>query len=224
MQLKGTHMIKRMSALLAIVALMLGIAACGDDEEESGGGGGSASEEPVAEIAELTGDNTQVTFDEGFVTALGDLGLTPGGVGDAKLVQGGAAAQFPITGGEVTYYDPDSDVRPYVQGIIEHEGSGLSLTAGKTTVELTDFVIDPATSELTGTVTANGEVAAEDALLFKLDGSTLEPLAMEGDAAVLEGTQVLLSADAAALLNDTFKVDALQEDLLIGVSKISVTG
>ena len=43
-------------------------------------------------------------------------------------------------------------MRPFVQGIIDHEGSGLSLTAGDTTVELTDFVIDPGTSELTGTV------------------------------------------------------------------------
>lgn len=213
-------MIKRITAFLAIAALMLGIAACGDDDDEGSG----ASEEPVAEIAELTGDNTQVTFDEGFVTALGDLGLTPGGVGDAGFVMGGAAAQFPISGGDVTYFDPESDVRPYVQGIVEHEGSGLSLTAGDTVVELTDFVVDPGTSELTGTVTANGEVAAEDALLFKLDGTTLEPLKMEGDAAVLEGTQVLLSADAAELLNDTFGVDALAEDFLIGIAKISVTG
>lgn len=218
-------MTKFLSALFAIAALTFGLVACGDDEESSSSSsGGSSSEEPLAQIDELTGDNTQVTFDEGFVAALGDLGLTPGGVGDAKFVEGGAAAQFPISGGDVTYYDPESDVRPYVQGILEHEGSGLSLTAGDTVVELTDFVIDPGTSELTGTVTANGKVAAEDALLFKLDGTTLEPLAMEGKAAVLEGTRVLLSADATSLLNDTFGVDALEEDFLIGISKISVTG
>ena len=60
-----------------------------------------------------------------------------------------------------------------------HEGSGLSLTAGKTKVELTDFVIDPGTSELTGTVSVNGKEAAEDALLFNLDGSTLKPLIVQ---------------------------------------------
>lgn len=216
-------MTKQLAALLALLALTFGLVACGDDDEDTGSSD-AASEEPVAEIPELTGDNTQVTFDEGFVAALGDLGLEPGEVGDAKFVQGGGAVQFPITGGNVTYYDPESDVRPYVQGVLEHEGSGISLTAGDTTVELTDFVIDPATSELFGTVSANGEVAAEDALIFKLDGTTLNPLAMEGDAAVLEGTGVLLSADAASLLNETFGVDALEEGIPVGVSKISVTG
>ena len=51
-------------------------------------------------------------------------------------------------------------------------GSGLSLTAGGTEVELTDFVIDPGDSTLTGTVSVDGKEAATDALLFDLDGRT----------------------------------------------------
>ncbi len=115
-------------------------------------------------------------------------------------------------------------MRPYVQGEIDHDGSGLSLTAGKTEVELTDFVIDPGTSELFGTVSVNGKVAAEDAKLFDLDGSTLNPLAVDdkNGTATLEGTTVLLSDDAAALLNDTFKTDALAGGFKIGVSEIVV--
>ena len=54
--------------------------------------------------------------------------------------------------------------------------SGLSLTAGGTVVELTDFVIDPGASVLTGTVSVDGGVAAEAAPLFSLDGRTLNPL------------------------------------------------
>jgi hypothetical protein len=53
---------------------------------------------------------------------------------------------------------------------------GLSLTAGGTQVELTDFVIDPGASVLTGGVSVDGEVAAEGAPLFFLDGRTLKPL------------------------------------------------
>jgi hypothetical protein len=37
-------------------------------------------------------------------------------------------------------------------------------------------VIDPGASVLTGTVSVNGEVAAEGAPLFSLDGRTLNPL------------------------------------------------
>ena len=135
---------------------------------------------PVAQIDNLTGVDTAVTLDTGFVDALTKLKVTPGPVGDAEISKDGVAS-FPITGGNVTYYDPASPVRPYVQGVIDHEGSGLSLTAGKTEVELTDFVIDPGTSELTGTVSVNGKEAATDALLFDLDGSTLEPLKTNPD-------------------------------------------
>ncbi|UJA21777.1 hypothetical protein HJD18_00615 [Thermoleophilia bacterium SCSIO 60948] len=218
--------------MLLLAALAFGAAACGDDEESSGGsssgsGSGSAesseaSTEPLAEIDPLTGDVTEVTFDKGFVDALTQLKVAPGPVGDGEISNAGVAS-FPITGGDVTYYDPASSVRPYVQGEIDHMGSGLSLTAGDTVVELTDFVVDPATSELTGTVSANGKVAAEDALLFNLDGSTLKPLKENSDgSATLEGTQVLLSDDAAKLLNKTFGIKDLKGGLLVGISSITV--
>lgn len=131
---------------------------------------------------------------------------------------------FPITGGDVTYFEPGT-ASPFVQGLIEHEGSGLSLeSADGTLVELTDFEVDPANSVLTGTVSTDGEVAAQSAPLFFLDGGTLEPLeVMEADGtAALQGTTVELKAEAAELLNDTFGVDAPEEGLVIGVATITV--
>jgi len=212
----------RLGALmLLIAAFALGLAACGSDDSSDDSG---ASEEPVAQIDQLTGDQTEVTFDKGFVDALTKLGLTPGPVGDATISKDGVAS-FPITGGNVTYYDPASDVRPFVQGIIEHDGSGLSLDSGKVEVELTDFTIDPGTSQLTGTVSADGKEVATDALLFDLDGSTLNPLETNPDgSATLEGTTVELSDDAAALLNDTFGTDALAGGFVVGISSITVAG
>lgn len=181
----------------------------------------AADPEPIASIPELDGVDTQVTLDAGFVEALGTLGLTPGVIGGATLSPEGVLA-FPITGGNVDYYDPAEDYRPYVQGEIDHEGSGISLTAGDTVVELTDFVIDPGTSELTGTVTVNGEVAGEDVFIFNLDGSTLNPLETDADGnAVLEGTTVYISEDAAPLLNDTFGTDAVTDQLVVGIAKIT---
>ncbi len=158
-------------------------------------------------------------LDQGFVDALASLKLTPGVVGDAKLANG--SISFPITGGDVTYYEPGS-IDPYVQGIIEHDGSGLSLTAGDTTAELTNFEIDPGTSKLYGDVAVNGESAADHAFIFQLDGSTLKPLQTEGDTAILEGTKVEMSDDAAALLNDTFNSDAVEGGLLVGIAKITI--
>ena len=161
-----------------------------------------------------------MTLDPSFLAGLTSLKLTPAPVGSAKI--DGAVANFPITGGNVTYFTPGS-VSPYVQGKINHDGSGLSLTGGGTKVELTNFVVDPAGSVLTGKVTANGKVAAESAPLFFLDGRTLKPLQTgPADTAILEGTTVSLTKEAADLLNKTYGVTALTPFFKVGVAKITV--
>ena len=219
------------SALLAAGALAFTAAACGDDSEEvpstaPGGAsstpGASSKPEPAAEIKSLSGTSTKVTLDAGFVEALTSLKVTPGPVGDASISKAGVAS-FPITGGNVTYYTPGS-ISPYVQGLINHDGSGLSLTAGGKKVELENFDVDPGKSVLTGDVSVDGTEAAPDAPLFFLDGSTLEPLRTnaDGSKAVLEGTTVKLKQEAADLLNKTFGIDALKAGLVIGVAKITV--
>jgi hypothetical protein len=207
------------SILLATAALAFGAAACGSDDPSSSAT--KSSPKPVAQVDQLSGKSTAVTLDAGFADALKSLKLTPAPVGDASISTAGVAS-FPITGGNVTYYKPGS-VSPFVQGEIDHEGGGLSLTGGGKKVELTDFVVDPGASVLTGTVSVDGKVAAQDAPLFFLDGRTLNPLEVNNDGtAVLEGTTVKLKAEAAQLLNQTFGVDALKEGLVIGVAKITI--
>jgi hypothetical protein len=163
-----------------------------------------------------------VALDSGFTDALQSLEVTPGTVGDATISDG--SARFPITGGNVTVYEPGA-ADPYVQGRIEHEGSGLSLTKGDTEVRLTDFVVDPGNpATLMGKVTANGETVAESTVLFDLDGSTLEPIATDADAgtATLTGTTVRLNDGAATALNQAFSTDAIQGGLTIGIATIVV--
>jgi hypothetical protein len=216
--------------LVAGVALsaVLGLGACssGDDSADAATSSGSSTEfgrpDPVASIPALSGGSTAVALDADFVAALESLGVAPGTLGDATLADG--SVSFPITGGTVTVFDKETGYRPYVQGTLLHEGSGLSLTAGGTTVELTNFTIDPGTpARLFGDVAVNGAQAAASAPLFDLNGSTLEPLSTDSDGnAVLDGTQVLLSPEAADLLNQTFGVTALEGGLLIGISTISV--
>ena len=209
------------AALFATAAIALGATACGSDSS-SDGGSSSAGADPVAQVDNLTGVSTDVTLDAGFVKALTDLKVTPGPVGDAKISAEGVAS-FPITGGNVKYFTPDGDVQPFVQGVINHDGSGLSLEAGGKKVELTDFNVDPGQSILTGNVSVDGTEAAADAPLFFLDGRTLNPLESKDDGtAVLEGTTVVLTKTAADLLNETFGVDALSNKVVIGVAKITI--
>ena len=213
---------KKSLAAVATVALLAGpLAACGSSDSEGGSSASSSQSapKPVASIEALQGETTAIALDKGFTDALTALKLTPGVVGTAKLEAGSLI--FPITGGNVTYFKPGT-VSPYVIGQIQHEGSGLSLTAGGTKVELTNFNVDPGVSRVYGDVSVNGKVAATSAFLFQLDGRTLKPLQTEGDTAILEGTKVSISADAAPLLNDTFKTDAVKPGLLVGIAKITV--
>jgi hypothetical protein len=226
--LRGSLFSRTIPALAVSGVLALGVTACGSDDSSdsastSSSSSQSASTKPAAEVKDVTGGVTRVTLDSGFVQALTSLKVAPAPVGDAKISAKGVAS-FPVTGGSVKYYTPDGPVQPYVQGELDHDGSGLSLTAGDTKVELTDFVIDPGKSVLTGKVSVNGEVAAESAPLFFLDGRTLKPLrlASNDSKAILEGTTVKLKQEAADLLNKTFKIDALKAGLVIGVAKITV--
>ena len=219
---------RKTAALAASIALALGASACGGEESSSNGNANSATAaektppKPVAQIDQLSGRSTSVKLDAGFVEALTSLKVTPGAVGDGKITKGGSAV-FPITGGNVTYYEPGT-VSPYVQGMIDHQDSGLSLEAGGKKVELTDFVVDPGGSVLTGTVMLDGKEAAPAGTpLFFLDGRTLNPLeAKDNGTAVLEGTTVKLKQEAADLLNSTFEIDALKAGLEIGVATITV--
>ncbi|GAA3522285.1 hypothetical protein GCM10022234_18030 [Aeromicrobium panaciterrae] len=202
-------------ALAAAAAFPL--AAC--SSSDSDGGSSTSAPKALASIDGLTGESTAILLDQGFVDALTSLKLTPGVVGTAALTEGSLV--FPITGGNVTYFKPGT-VSPYVIGQIQHEGSGLSLTAGDTKVELTNFNVDPGVSRVYGDVSVNGKVAATSAFLFQLNGTTLKPLQSEGDTAILEGTKVFISPVAADLLNKTFGTDAVTKDLLVGIAKITV--
>jgi len=221
----------RALALVLAVVLAVSLGACGRGEEEGGQAETTPAQqqarpvppEPVVEVSDLSeGRTTRVTLNPDFLEALEGLELTPDAVGDATLNEEGVAT-FPITGGDLTYFEPGT-VSPYVQGEILHEGSGLSLTGDGTEVELTDFVVDPGASVLTGDVSVDGEVVAEDSPLFFLNGRTLEGLRTndDGTLAILEGTTVELKREAADLLNDTFGIDALEEDMKVGTAKITV--
>ena len=216
---------RAVAAVRGPALLAVPLAACGDDSDAGSGSESSSSSsskppKAVAALDAIPGGTTQITLDKGFTDALASLKLTPGLVGDAELTDAGEL-RFPISGGNVTIFTP-GEVSPYVVGQIHHDTSGLSLTAGDIVVELNNLNVDPTVSRVYGDVEVGDKVVAKNAYLFTLNGSTLKPLAMEGTDAVLEGTKVFISPDAAPLLNETFGTDAVTPELLVGVAKINV--
>jgi len=156
---------KRLSAgVAAAAALSVSLAACSSGSGSSDSSSSSSSSstpapkpakaKPVASIDALTGKSTAIKLDKGFTDALTSLKLTPGVVGTAKLTAGSLV--FPITGGNVTYFKPGT-ASPYVIGQVQHEGSGFSLTAGKTKVQIVNLNVDPGVSRVYGDVTVNAK-------------------------------------------------------------------
>jgi hypothetical protein len=211
----------KIAAAVSAVGLAAGLAACSSDPK------------PQGSFGKLTGNNTTVVFAPSFLSAITGLGVTPSGFGTAKLAKSGGdtTAAFPITGGKATIYKK-GDKTPYVQGEVDHSGSGLNLAAGGTTVTMKDFVIDPGNnSKLTGEVDVNGAVAYKSVKLFDLDGSTLKTPSISSDGvATLSGTTIYLSPEAAGALNKTFKLTgskALPTDKMkikVGTAIIKATG
>ena len=87
------------------------------------------------------GSYTSLKLDPGAVTALTGLGVAPAPIAPARALAADELA-FPIT---------NSASNALRTGVIRHSG-GISLTAGQTTVALTDFDIDVAKRRLTALV------------------------------------------------------------------------
>ncbi|MDO9457328.1 hypothetical protein [Nocardioides sp.] len=221
---------KKVLAGLAGLALLAGpLAACGSDDSDSSSNDSSSSSESsgridyLAQITDLSqnGGDTSVKLDPGFLEALTTLKVTPSPFEDATL--DGDTITFPITGGNVGLFKPGT-TPDYVVGQVQHEGSGLNLEAGGTTVTVGNFNVDPVASLVYGDVAVDDAVAATDIPIFRLDGTTLqEPdLAGGGNEVTLQGSGVFLTEGAATLLNDTFGIQDLSGDVKVGVATIKV--
>jgi hypothetical protein len=209
--------------------LLLGAAACGSSSTGSSSSSAppppssaapAAAATPMAEIPNLTGVDTAVELDPQLLPTLTSLKVTPMPTGNGKLTMTyGPTLDFPITGGNVKVFD--KSVTPYVQGIIHHQGSGLSFTAGGKTLTVENFDVDPGASILYAQVK---EMSDAKIPLFKLDGTNLQITKDPQGHYKLDGTKVLLTADAAMAMNQYFGVQAFKEDFPIGTAHITAAG
>lgn len=138
---------------------------------------------------------TQVVVAPPVYDLIAGAGITPAPTAGAKAFayKGTLAARFPITGYRL-------------KGLqIRHSG-GLSLTAGASTITVSDFTIDLSRLRVSGKVTGTiGDVGRVD--LFKIRRS---------DRRDLGAVRLTLTDTAAGALNATFGVDAFAENATFG--------
>lgn len=225
----------KLSAAVLAGLLTVSLAACGSNDETTGASAtntstaaAQAAPAPVtpkvlATVPDMSkGESTTVTLADEFVQGLTALKVTPGVVGDTQLEDG--ALIFPITGGMATLYEKGTTgTDPFIVGVIEHEGQGITLTAGGKEVELKNFDVDAGQSEIRTDISVDGKPFAMDVPTFVADGTNLEyPPTTEGNNTILEGTEVKLTAGAADALNMVFGVEDFTEGFPIGVAKIAI--
>jgi len=149
----------------------------------------------AAPTVPLRGGVTKVKLSGVFVDTLAALEITPDDIAPGHLSRRGTA-RFPIPGGGLDFgYEPPA-------GEIIHTG-GLTLTDKfGTTVGLLNFIIDTTSSELTGQVTANGDLVAR-VPLFDLDFADAG-IKTRGNRVLVRNVAVTLSSAAADALNAVF--------------------
>ncbi len=198
-------------------ALALVGVACGDDSSSSSDDAPAVSD-VVTAIPSLSGVGTSVALDGGTAAALKSLGVAIAPTGSAAFDAATSTITFPITSGYAEIHSDLAFKPGYILGSIEHAGSGFSLSAGSTKVELSDFIVDPGNSVLYGTVGGSPMVP-----LLDLDGTAVK-VSMEGSNVVLQGTVAKLTDTAAGALNQAFKVDAIKAGTPLGVVRLVAKG
>lgn len=169
-----------------------------------------------AQTYSVESGKTSVTLSSSFVTALKDLGVTPGTIGPTTISTG--VATFPAVAGAV-------DVNN-LKGQILHSG-GLTLADSKARVRLQSYIIDTTGSSpvVTGLVTVNGIIMGRMTLFtIKLPSGITFPLKpTNGDMLSLSNVNLSLGSSAADALNKVFNVTSFMSGMKIGTAKLSLT-
>lgn len=158
------------------------------------------SEAKFSEIV-FDGGATDLALDGGTLAAVVGLGVTPGIIAPATLA--GTTASFPITGGKVN--------AKTLAGSITHSG-GLSLAAGATRVELTDFDI-----QLPSLLAKIG--GGTPTAILDLDASAAK-VAVSGRNVTVSGVVAKINTAAAGALGGAFNTTAITAGTTLGVATV----
>ncbi len=152
------------------------------------------------------GSRTTLALDPGTASALTSLGVSVAPV--APATAGPDGVSFPVSriGGSI--FKPSLTV--------SHRG-GLALSAGPTTVSLTDYkIVIDRSPDLVATVNGGPRVSILDLNLSKAR------LGFSSGALTLGPVKATLTQDAATALNGAFNVNAFTKGLVLGTATVKL--
>jgi hypothetical protein len=165
----------------------------------------AAGAAPRAHVAAVNHGYTELVLDQATAQALTSLGVTVTPINPAWVYNGGVA--FPITNGLLGIL---------ASGLtIDHSG-GLALSAGNTTVDLTDFDISLPQRQLTAVVNGGARVAILD---LKFAGAKI---GYAGGQVSIGPVTADLTAAAASALDTAFGTTAITPGLELGTATVNL--
>jgi hypothetical protein len=158
------------------------------------GGQTAAATGQITALTSLSGTGTSLGLNAAATASLRGAGITVAPTGTAKMA--GSTFTFPITSGYLQI-NSDRAAKPgWIEGAVQHDGSGLALRRGGATVTLGNFSVDPGDSLLSGTV--DGTQTAVP--LLALDGAKATVTRSGGDLN-LTGVEASWTPTAVTVLN-----------------------
>jgi hypothetical protein len=178
-----------------------------------------ASTSKTIEIPRLSGIATSLTFGSAARSVFARVGTAVGAYGSATFSSSGNVVSFPITGGTAVVHPTLSGRVGYLEGVVLHQGSGIVLSRGLTSVTLTDLTVVPDASAVYASVNGGGD----NADLFSMTAKTTRIKTVGGNLEVA-GVTLELTTGAAAMLNSVFATSDFVPGTPLGTLELVASG
>lgn len=208
------RMRQMVTGVAAMLALGLVIAGCNFSKT-----GTVAPNAPdmVTVLPSVGAQATSLSLDPAAATSLGSLGVSLRPTGSAA--RRGSVISFPITSGYAEVHSRHDAKPGWIDGSLEHAGSGLDLVGLGATVHLSDFVVDPGNSVLYANVDNKIGVA-----LLSLDGTKVTETVNDAGQLVVAGTVAKVTPGAAGVLDQAFATSTITAGMPLGAVEVVASG
>lgn len=194
---------RRLLAAPLFVAVALGVAACGSSSSSS-----TTSSTPTttaAAPAQIVGKSTTVVLNPATAQILKASGITLAPIAPASAKKG--LLVFPESGGHI--------VVATLTGTVEHTG-GLMLSHNGKSVQLTDFVVNTATSQITA------KVSGQSVPIFDLNLASVKRATGTNGTLLASNIVLTLTSQAATVLSSGLEATIPNAGLPFGVATLTI--
>lgn len=196
---------RRLSVLPVLAVVALGVAACGSSSSSSTTTSSTpTTTTPASAPVAVAGRSTVVVVNPATAQALKQNAITVTPIAPASAKTG---LVFPVSGGQI--------VVASLAGTVDHTG-GLSFSHSGKSVQLTSFIINTTTKQLTAL--AGGQRVP----ILNLDLAALKRASGPNSTVIASNIKLTLTSQAATALNSGLGVSIFKAGLPFGVATLTV--